>query len=806
LPKKKKNDLARYQDKRDFGRTPEPRGTPARARGRRLTYVIQKHDARRLHYDLRLEHDGVLKSWAVPKEPAADSERRLAVETEDHPLEYATFEGEIPEHQYGAGSVVLWDRGHWTPVGDADRGLAEGKLDFELHGERLRGRWTLVRMKGRSERKDQKSWLLIKRTDRERRPAKKSRAEARGDRAGALERTPEAKRRALPTRPIPQLATLVREPPSGEEWIHEPKLDGYRLLCRVERGEVTLLTRRGNDWTDRFPDIAEAAASLPCRAALLDGEAVVFDDSGGTRFQRLQATIGRRNADILLVTFDLLHLDGWDVSGAPLVARKGILSELLAGAPRALLYSDHVVGEGERFFREACRLGLEGMVSKRAADPYRGGRTRSWLKVKCVQRQELVIVGYTEPSGSRAGLGALLLGAHERPGEPLRYVGRVGTGFTSESLTELESRLSPLERRTPPVSNPPRGAAARGVHWVEPRVVAEVAFTEWTEGGVLRHPSFRGIREDKAPGDVAVERAEEVAATGRVAPSKGASAGVRLTNPDRVLFPEQGITKRQLADYWERVASVALPQLAQRPLTLVRCPEGHERQCFYQKHVGVAMPAVVPRVRVSEDEEPYAMVDAVPALIGLVQMGVLELHVWGSRADRLEQPDILVWDLDPSEELPWSEVVRAGLDLRERLAGLGLTAFARLTGGKGLHVVVPVVPGPEWSAVKRFAHAVVTEMVREEPRRFTASMSKNRRGGKIFIDHFRNARGATAIASYSPRARSGAPVALPIEWDELAPDADEPPRYGLLAVPGLIARRRRDPWGDMDAVRATLTK
>ena len=812
-------NLETYHRKRDFKRTPEPRGGRRRSK-QRLQFVVQKHDARRLHYDFRLEHDGVLKSWAVPKAPSLSTkDRRLAVQTEDHPLDYGSFEGEIPEGEYGAGSVLIWDRGYWTPRGDPDRGLAEGKLDFDLHGDKLQGRWTLVRMANRDVKdKGKANWLLIKRTDRDdgaahARVAKKTRRTAtaasrkkRGKSraaappsARALARLPGARRAPLPATALPQLATAVTQTPAGAGWLHEPKLDGYRLLCRIDNGRATLATRRGNDWTDRFKGVAEAAAALPCRTAILDGEAVIFDARGLTDFQRLQNAITAADPAIVLVAFDLLYLDGVDLTGAPLRARKDALRALLADAPAQLRYGEHAEGDGDAFFREACRLGLEGIVAKRADDPYREGRTRSWLKVKCLERQEFVVVGFTDPAGSRTGFGALLLGTRDNPEEPLRYAGKVGTGFDERSLRALKKRLDALVRKTAPVEKSSARGVGRSVHWVEPTLVAEIAFSEWTSDGRLRHPTFRGLREDKPAAEVVEEKP-----VGAPAKAPVPRANVKLTSPDKVLFPGDGITKRDLASYWEAVADWALPHLEQRPLTLYRCPEGHGAHCFYQKHVGVGVPAVVSRVTIKEDEDPYAMVDSLPALLGLVQIGVLELHVWGSRADHLDQPDIIVFDLDPAEDLPWSAVAEAALKLKERLEALGLTPFARVTGGKGLHLVVPVLPGPSFAAIKRFSRAVVSEMVRAEPKRYVATMSKSRRGGKVFIDFFRNDRESTAIASYSPRARKGAPVALPIEWDELAPDSATPPRFGLRDVPALLRRRQRDPWQGFDAARRSL--
>jgi bifunctional non-homologous end joining protein LigD len=807
--------LARYRDKRDFARTPEPIGARAAAANGGRSFVVQRHDATRLHYDLRLEHDGVLKSWAVPKEPSLNpKDRRLAVQVEDHPLDYGGFEGEIPEGEYGAGSVVIWDRGSWMPLGDVDDGLKDGKLDFELDGERLKGKFTLVRMAERGKRKTGKdNWLLLKRHDRPKAPRGRRKSVAPLD-ASSVTR---ARRGALPAKPSPQLATAVTRPPAGADWVFEPKLDGYRVLCRVADGDVQVLTRRGNDWTDAFRSIADAVRTLPCKTALIDGEAVVLDSHGVSSFQRLQNALKGDNTRIVLVAFDLMHLDGWDLTRAPLLERKALLRRLLENAPAAIRYGEHVTEDGAKFFAAACKLGLEGIVAKRASDPYREReRTRSWLKVKCLQRQEFVVVGFTDPGGSRTGFGALLVATRDGQDAPLRYAGKVGTGFDERALRALLKRLQPLERKTPPVERSSARGVARGVHWVEPELVAEIAYTEWTGDGRLRHPVYLGLREDKAAAEVVEERAVTPPAEPELEPepaparprraAKGADAKsrVKLTNPDKILFAEPGITKRELADYWLAVADVALPLLEQRPLTLFRCPDGYAAQCFYQKHVGRGVPAAVHRVAITDGEDPYAALDGVESLLGLVQIGVLELHVWGSRAEHLDTPDMLVFDLDPAPDLPWREVATAALDVKERLATLGLNAFAKLTGGKGLHVVVPVVPGPTWPAVKKFTRAFVNEMVREEPRRFVASMSKTKRVGKIFIDYLRNDVEATAIGAYSPRARAGAPIALPIEWDELAPESAQAPRFGLRDVPKLLRTRKRDPWEGFEAARRPL--
>lgn len=838
--------LDEYRRKRDFGRTPEPRGDKRADAASKLQFVVQKHAASRMHYDFRLELDGVLLSWAVPKGPSLNpKERRLAVQTEDHPIDYAEFEGVIPEHQYGGGTVLVWDRGYWTPEGDPDRGMHKGKLDFRLHGDKLRGRWTLVRMPPKSARKaDKNNWLLIKRrddaagdpqapeivdsrpesvlsgraldevaeaADRVWHPSSGERSAGKVHQVGRPSTVAGAVRAAVPDQVAPQLATLVERVPADTGWLHEAKLDGYRLLCRVDGDRVALLTRRGNDWTDRFSAIVQAAGSLPCTSTVLDGEAVVFDARGLSDFQVLQNAIGRRDSNIVLVAFDLLYLDGWDLRGAPLRARKELLRLLLSDSPPAIRYGDHIEGKGSDFFREACQAGLEGIVSKRADSPYVGKRARSWLKIKCHKREEMVIIGFTEPSGSRVGFGALLLATRSGPEDALHYAGKVGTGFDDQTLRSLHQRLQGLVRATPPADAAPRGRDARGVHWVEPELVAEIAFGDWTHDGIVRHSTFRGLREDKPASEVAEERpaadpvsqpAKQSARPPRRASDKPTSvAGVKLTHPSKVLYPDQGVTKLQLARYYQQIADSALPYMVDRPLTLVRCPDGQHEDCFYQKHISGRKPAAVASVVIKPGEPPYAMVSGAGSLIGLVQLGVLELHVWGSRADNLEHPDIIVFDLDPSEELPWGAVVEAAFELRERLEALGLTAFVRLTGGKGLHLVVPIPAGPSWDQVKDFSRQMAEQMVRDHPSRFTAKLTKQGRGGKIFIDYLRNARESTAIAAYSARAKPGAPVALPIEWDELDPDAASPPRYSVLEVPELIRKRPRDPWANFEEAR-----
>jgi bifunctional non-homologous end joining protein LigD len=797
---------------------------------------VQKHAARRLHYDFRLELDGVLKSWAVPKGPSlVAGTRRMAVATEDHPLDYATFEGVIPKGEYGGGTVQLWDRGSWEPLDEPHAALAKGDLSFRLHGSKLRGRWHLVRMRARSADRGRAHWLLIKGRDAEARSAsageiamrepasvatgraieeiareadcvwssetgKRKRARLRPLRA---EKAPGAKRAALPAKIGFQLATLVDAPPAGDEWLHEIKLDGYRLAARVDRGRARLVTRGGKDWTDTFPRLAEAAAALPVDRALLDGEAVVFDAEGRSRFQLLQNALGGDATGVQLVVFDLLHLDGVDLRGAPLVERKRILRELLARAPKRLpiRFSGEVRGRGEAFFREACRRGVEGIVSKRADAPYCGVRSRAWLKVKCRSRQEFVVVGFTDPAGSRVGLGALLVGAHEAAGK-LRYCGKVGTGFDAAQLAALRTRLDALARKDPPVV----GAkdSARGTHWTAPRLVAEIEFTEWTDDGKLRHPVFVGLRADKRPGDVRIETAQPIEAVAAALANPGIRsevAGVRLSHPDRVYWPDVGVTKSELAQYYEAVAERILPGLRDRPLTMLRCPTGIEGERFYQKHAGDTVASRVARVKVRRGEAPYAMVTDLASLVSLVQIGVLEFHVWGARADRLDRPDLVVFDLDPDPSVPWRRVADAAKAFRGALTDLGFVPFVRTTGGKGLHVVVPLVRRAGWDEVKRFSRALAELFAAEAPDRFTTVMSKRRRVGKIYLDFLRNAPEATAIASWSTRARPGAPIAMPLAWDEL--EGRAAPHFTVRDAKQRLTEP--DPWRGFEAARRPLS-
>lgn len=859
--------LSEYERKRDFARTSEPPARQARSETRpeaSLRFAIQKHAARRLHYDLRLELDGTLKSWAVPRGPSLDPEvRALAVHVEDHPLEYGAFEGTIPEGQYGGGAVMLWDRGEWLPRGDPRAGYRRGKLRFELRGERLGGGWLLVRMGGRAG-DEGRNWLLRKLDDDVARDeevgrvteaydtsvetgrsldeiARESEEDEGGEWAEGTEgsgRAPlpeppaSAPRASLPATLRPQLPSLVSDAPEGDDWVHELKFDGYRILSRVEGSRVSLMTRRGHDWSRRFPSVAEAIENLTSEAAILDGtildgEVAVPAADGTTDFQALQNQMNRGDAaPVAYFVFDLPFYRGRDLRKVPLEERKRILRDLLGhrGGSGVIRYSDHIVGEGRRVAEHSCRHALEGIVAKRRDARYREGRGRGWVKVKCTERQEFVVGGWTDPSGSRQGFGALLLGWYDDAGR-LVYSGRVGTGFSVDTLLEIRELLDPLERKTSPFEPAPTGAAARGVHWTDPVLVAEVAFTGWTEEGRLRHPSFLALRDDKEPREVGRERpvvapqgdppeTETSRTKERQNPPPPANpgradrvGGVQLTNADRVLYPEQGITKRDLALYYETVADWILPHLRDRPLSLVRCPRGRDEKCFFQKHLTEGMPEPVRGIEVGEADERalYVAVDDLPGLVSLVQFGVLEIHPWGSRGDRLERPDRIVFDLDPGEGVRWPEVRSAARALGALLADLGLETWLRTTGGKGLHVVVPIARRTGWEQVRAFARDVARMMERAEPARFVSTSRKAKREGKIYVDYLRNGRGATAIASYSTRARRGAPVAAPVRWDELS-GLSGGDAYSVANMPARLRALGGDPWEGFHETRQTLTK
>lgn len=799
--------LARYRQKRDFSRTPEPEGTGVGdAKGHR--YVMHKHAASNDHFDLRLEWQGTLRSWAVPKGPSLQpGEKRLAIEVEDHPLSYGEFEGIIPKGEYGGGTIMLWDCGRW----ELNQPPEEDRLDFTLHGEKLAGRWTLVRTrsKGQGDRRPGNQWLLIKRSepgDSRVSPLPHDRSVKSGrSMAQIAGQRGEGSRQSLPDHFPVQLATLTSEPPAGGNWLHEIKFDGYRLQARIDHHGVTLFTRNQKNWTHRFPAIADALSRLPLENAIIDGEIVALQPDGSSSFRKLQSYLGneqeRGRPLLVFQAFDLLFLDGKDLLDTTLVERKAALKRVLIDvAPDPVIrYSDHIIGQGPEFFREVCELGLEGMVSKRTNARYRDGRQKHWLKVKCTQQEEFVICGFL-PSGKRSGFGSLMLGTYE--GNQLRYAGRVGTGFTHRQLSSLHRTLSRLEVPTMPFPEAPPDSQL--AHWVKPELVADIEFSERTETGVLRHPVFRGLRQDKSPEQVRVVPAKNQ-------PKRSQTmkvAQVPISSAQRVLFPDLPLSKGELAEYYAQVADWMLPHLRQRPLSLLRCPEGLTGDCFFQKHPDRQFASEVPRIAIPEKkggQSDYLYVDSPCDLIWLIQYGVLEIHPWGCRIDDLEHPDTLIFDLDPDPALPWKKTADVAVDLRDRLCELGLTSFLQATGGKGLHLVVPIVPGMDWDEAKTFARSVSRAHARDDPGHLTTNMSKSKRKGKVFIDYLRNGRGSTSIARYSSRAKPSASIATPIRWDELNRSVSSN-RYTVSNIHRRLRALASDPWEGYEEARRAVSR
>lgn len=813
--------LREYRDKRDFTRTSEPDDKAQSGASSGRAFVVQKHDATRLHYDFRLEWDGVLKSWAVTRGPSYDpAEKRLAVQVEDHPLAYGGFEGTIPKGQYGGGTVMLWDRGTWEPVGDFGKGLKQGKLVFRLEGERLKGEWTLVRMQRRpGEKRD--NWLMIKHREDGGKPpggdvlkqhvksvasgrtmaeiASGGRTIAKSDVAPAPKRRAK-KTIAMPVWQEPQLATLVDSAPEGAGWISELKYDGYRTLIAIAGGNAKVFTRSGLDWTAKFPGIAAAAKRLRTDGSLLDGEIVALDDSGRTDFSTLQQAIKSGGKNLTCFVFDLLEHDGEDIRSLPLVERKERLQTLLGAGSAPLVFSPHIDSDAVSVFNATCGAGHEGIVAKRADDPYRSGRGRSWVKVKCKKRQEFVVGGWTPSTKSGRTVKSILLGVQENG--KLVYKGRVGA-FEGATLAELTAELLKRERESSPFDGLPR-EARRGARFVTPDLVAEIGFAEFTSDGVVRHGVFKGLRADKDASQVVLETPKELAMTEHE--TRDVFAGVRLSSPDKVLYTEQGVTKADLAAHYERVAPRMLPLVTNRLLSLVRCPDGASGQCFFQKHDHKGFREELKRLEIEEKDggrDRYLYAEDLAGLIAGVQIGTLEFHIWGSHIDRLEQPDRLVFDLDPDEGLGFADVRDAAFDLRDRLDAVGLKTVPMVTGGKGVHVIAPLARRFEWPDVKAFARGFAEKVAADAPDRYVSQASKAKRKGKIFVDWLRNERGSTAIAPYSTRARKGAPVATPVSWEELK-SLDAANVFHIEDMEERLAGP--DPWQGSDGWRQSVTK
>ncbi|WP_150305285.1 DNA ligase D [Pseudomonas saliphila] len=860
--------LEEYNRKRDFAATPEPSGArKSKRQGKRgkakqaLQFCIQKHDATRLHYDFRLELDGTLKSWAVPKGPSLDpTSRRLAVHVEDHPLDYATFEGSIPQGHYGAGDVIVWDRGVWIPEGDPREGYEKGKLKFELQGEKLAGSWNLVRtnMDGKKEQ-----WFLIKSRDAAARPAAeydiaedqphsvlsdrtivpktvpKNAPKKRGGKAAEprpVEKQPArtartqssaqldgAKKTALPDTLKPELATLVDSVPEGD-WRYELKFDGYRIMARIADGDVRLFTRNGHDWTRKMPRQAEALAALGLESAWLDGEVIVANEEGLPDFQALQnAFETNKSGAIVYYLFDMPYLNGMDLRKVPLEERRAALAQVLERSEDDMLrFSEDFEESPEAMLNSACQMKMEGLIGKRTGSHYVSRRSNDWIKLKCSHRQEFVIVGFTDPKGSRSAFGALLLGLHDEDSGELRYAGKVGTGFNEATLRRVHEALKPLEVKKTAVVNPPTGADARGVHWLKPQLLAEVAYAEMTKDGSVRHAVFHGLRSDKPAEDITRElpaKAEKSAADKpgpkakagtreKPAPAKSgkssASGKFRITHPKRVIDASSGTTKGQLAEYYARTADWILPQLANRPVALVRAPDGLSGELFFQKNPDRLS---IPDLQTMDKEysgQPVMMINSVEALVGAVQMSTIEFHTWNATSADLERPDRFILDLDPDPALPWKAMIEATQLTLTVLDELGLTAFLKTSGGKGIHLVVPLKPKDDWAQVKAFSHAIVKHMAKLLPDRFSAVSGPKNRIGRIFIDYLRNSQGATTICAYAARTREGMPVSVPIYRDELS----ELKGANLWTIHNLHERLGEldaDPWADYAKTKQTIT-
>lgn len=781
--------LSEYNQKRNFERTLEPEGS-IEASEEGLRFVIQHHMARREHYDLRLEWEGVLLSWAVPKGPSYDThDKRLAVMVEDHPLEYRNFEGTIPKGQYGGGVVMLWDEGFWEPYGNVEQGLLKGELKFVLRGRRLKGKWALIRLKPK-EGEDKDNWLLLKERDEYVQPNSGISEFTTSIRTGRtmdeIERGEEEKVIRNPFNKIEvQLAKLVHEIPEREDWLYELKYDGYRIVAFVEGNNVQLMTRNGNDYTARFHTIASSLIDLAAgRAMILDGEVAITDATGKTDFQALQNYMKKpKGQNLTYIVFDLLALDGADLRKRRLLERKEILEGLLENAPSNLYYSRHIKGNGKESFAAACQAGMEGIIGKKADSHYSGLRSGDWIKLKCDKRQEFVIGGYSLTDKKSSGVSSLILGVYE--GEELVYAGRAGTGMSEAEMNMLEKKFESLKRQDPPFKLAPKPRSNERLTWLEPELVAEIKFAEWTEDNLLRQASYKGLRSDKDPREIKREKAAEaeleppssMKEAGRSMKAKATMTiqGINITNPDKVVFGDPEITKEEIVRYYEKVAKHMLPYVSNRILTVVRCPRGVSQTCFYKKHPGAESKGIVtmPITTGSGNTEDYFYIDSISGLIAEAQMGTLEFHTWGSRVDKLELPDIMVFDLDPDEGMELSRIRQGARDVRSILAELSLNSYLKTSGGKGYHVVVPFTQEMSWDLFHDFAKRVAQVMEQKWPDRYTSNVRKASRAGKIFIDWIRNGRGATSIAPYSIRAREGAKVSMPIAWDELdivAPD------------------------------------
>jgi len=862
--------LKTYQAKRDFKVTAEPSGEAPVAASPRARFVIQKHDATRLHYDLRLEVGGVFRSWAVTRGPSLNPhDKRLAVEVEDHPLDYGDFEGTIPEGQYGGGTVQLWDRGYWAPEGDAsaEAQLKKGELKFVMEGDRMHGGWVLVRMARDRTGGKRTNWLLIKHHDAAARDDEdlstldksvasgrtmaqiaagkgrgpkpfmlatgeaapsdavwnsRPRAETNAAAKVVAARTNTTPKRAKRSDPMPgfiapQLATLVERPPRGDNWVHEIKFDGYRMQLRIEAGEAVLRTRKGLDWTDRFAAIAAEAAKLG--DAIVDGEVVALDASGSPDFAALQAALADEKTDnLIFFAFDLLFEGGEDLRTLPLSERKARLRRLLSKPSPRIRFVDHFDVAGDAVLQSACRMSLEGIVSKRMDAPYRSGRSDTWTKAKCRAGHEVVIGGWTGEAGQ---LRSLLVGVNR--GDHLIYLGKVGTGFGRATVDRVLPKLRAVEQTTSPFSGPETPPSTQATHWARPDLVAEIAFAGWTGSGMVRQAAFKGLREDKPAADVEAERPAPAAKTELAEPAapaetiqpakKPASAGavvmgVAISHPDKSLWPDaeddKPVTKLDLARYYEAVADWIMPHVKGRPCSVIRIPDGIDGEHFFQRHAMKGASNLFEYVKVSGDHAPYLQIDRPEALAAAAQIAAAELHPWNCAPDHPDQPGRLVFDLDPAPDVGFDTVIEAALEVRDRLEAVGLASFCKTTGGKGLHIVAPLLAGKhalDWPTGKAFAQELCRQMAAAAPTRYVLNMAKKERNGRIFLDYLRNDRMATAVAPLSPRARPGAHVSMPLTWDQVRKGLD-PAKYTIRTAPALIAKSKA--WQGYDEAASPL--
>ncbi len=854
------SSLPEYVRKRDFRITPEPTNSPSSPGNHagHAVFVVQKHLARNLHYDLRLEMDGILKSWAVPKGPSLDpSVKRMAIQVEDHPLDYARFEGVIPDGQYGAGKVIVWDAGEWKLIEANGAGFERGNLKFELHGEKLRGKWALVRL-GDAEKRQ---WLLIKERDSFARSERESvvtnqlplsiltgrdvnevtsphsliaasKSTSKRPKSSPAKRSdpgllPAAVRSSAPGRMLPQLATATPQTPEGHDWLHEIKLDGYRLLAKQLKTRVELTTRNGLDWTNRFPSVAAALEAIKAKTFVIDGELVRLRSDGVSDFAALQTAIrDGEESQLVYFAFDLLYLEGYSLIKVPLIERKSLLADVLATVvnPR-IQFCDHIVGNGAAFYEKCRTAGLEGVISKKVNSRYQSGRNSNWLKRKCLLMDDFVILGYTRSENRRDTLRSLVLGYYDQ--QRWQYAGKVGTGFSESMLQDLKLQCDQLRLPQPAVANLPSGLGSEAVVWCRPTLVARVHYLGWTSSHQLRHASFVGLRSDtdasQVPKPTSGQQAPGTQAPGTQALGTQPPAqkqpsvshvtseqleqlsSFTLTNPNKIIYPSIQCSKLDIAKYYVSVSPWMLPYIENRPTSLVRCPDGIEQPSFFQKHPLDGMPSSMDAIKVGEDEKPLLVVSNLLGLMSAVQLASLEFHPWSARKDRLDRPDRVIFDFDPDPSVSWNLVKDAAFECHELLRSCGLASFAKTSGGKGIHVVVPIGRRSIWSDVLEFAKAIARQMEIASPAKYTRNASKSARENKIFIDVHRNHRGATCVAAYSLRAKHAATVSTPLEWKDLRATED-PHEFDISSVSQLVAKRKHDPWSEMYTIKQSLTR